>query len=176
MNKKLPLDGVQWRVFIQMYKDSDGKEYLIQIWKSHHSMMDGVSCMGITAYGTDEYTTDYFVKSKSVPLIQQILLKLSAPFYLIPLFMNTAFTSQQTNCMSKNKGKMTGNLNCSSSKQINMKSIKELSKKLGVTINDVVMCSTSCALKEYFRIRNDPLGKADNKEELQVLMPANIRF
>jgi NRPS condensation-like uncharacterized protein len=57
-----------------------------------------------------------------------------------------------------------------------MKKIKELSKKLGVTINDVVMCATSCALKEYFRIRNDPLGKPGNKKLLQVLMPANIRF
>ena len=146
-----------------MYKDSDGKEFLIQIWKSHHSFMDGVSCMAVVAYGTDEYTTDYFVKSKSIPLIQQILLKLSAPFYLGKLFLNTAFTSQQVNTLTRGKSKMTGSLNCSSSKNINMKDIKELSKKLGVTINDVVMSATSCSLKEYFRIRNDPLGKEENK-------------
>jgi hypothetical protein len=64
-----------------MYKDQEGKEFIIQIWKSHHSFMDGVSCMAITACGTDQYTPDYFVKSKNVPFLQQVILKILSPFY-----------------------------------------------------------------------------------------------
>jgi NRPS condensation-like uncharacterized protein len=53
---------------------------------------------------------------------------------------------------------MTGNVNVSSSKNLSMKQIKDLSKKLGITVNDILMCATSSAFKEYFRIRGDKLG------------------
>ena len=68
-----------------------------------------------------------------------------------------------------------GNINCTSSKNIELQKIKDLSKKLGVTINDIVMCATSSAFKQYFKMKGDPLGEGEGKE-IQVLMPANIRF
>lgn len=34
LNIKIPLDGPQWRVYTQHYKDPlDGKQYFMQIWK-----------------------------------------------------------------------------------------------------------------------------------------------
>jgi len=33
-----------------------------------------------------------------------------------------------------------------------MKQLKELSKKLKVTINDIAMCATSKAVKKYFEV------------------------
>ena len=49
-------------------------------------------------------------------------------------------------------------MSCSSSDRLDMKQIKALSKKLNVTINDLVMSATSCAFREYFRINGDKLG------------------
>ena len=63
INKKIPLDGPQWRCVAMKFTDDFGKTYFIQIWKCHHSFMDGVSCMALTAASTKEYSRDYFVKS-----------------------------------------------------------------------------------------------------------------
>ena len=56
-----------------------------------------------------------------------------------------------------------------------MARMKATSKKLGVTINDLVMCATSCAFKKYFQMKGDKLGQGEGKS-IQVLMPANMRF
>jgi len=66
----MPLDGPQWRVWWTRMKDDDGKEFTVQIWKQHHSLMDGVSCMGVTASMMDEYSLDYFIKVKSISFLQ----------------------------------------------------------------------------------------------------------
>lgn len=59
-------------------------------------------------------------------------------------------------------GKVT---NCHSSKPFTMVEIKELTKKLGVTINDVIMCATSTAIKQYLKSKGDPLGSIDDSDE-----------
>ena len=69
INKKLPLDGPQWRMRAQRMTDADGVEYTISIWKCHHSFMDGVSCMSLTAASSSDYSRDYFVKSKDATLL-----------------------------------------------------------------------------------------------------------
>jgi hypothetical protein len=82
INKKVPLDGPQWRVWGQKMTDADGKEYTTTIWKCHHSFMDGVSCMALTAASCAEFSRDYFVKSKDATLLQIIFVKLSIIYYL----------------------------------------------------------------------------------------------
>jgi hypothetical protein len=69
INKRLPLDGPQWRCLAMKFTDDQGKTFVIQIWKCHHSFMDGVSCMALTAASTKEYSRDYFVKSKDATLL-----------------------------------------------------------------------------------------------------------
>lgn len=69
MNIKVCTDGPQWRAYGQIYYDPvEKKTVLIQIWKCHHSFMDGVSSMVLTAGSTEEFNKDYFVGIKEVPL------------------------------------------------------------------------------------------------------------
>lgn len=159
--------------------DEDGKEYTVQIWKQQHSVMDGVSCMGVTCSLMDEYSLDYFIKVKPVPMIQQILLKLSTALFVPKLFMDSMFTRRDKNCLTGGKKKMKGIINASTSTRISMQEIKDLSKKVKCTVNDILMSATSAAFKEFFRIRGDKLGSLadDDKESaINALMPANIRF
>lgn len=121
INKMLPLDGPQWRCYAMKFKDDYGKVYFIQIWKCHHSLMDGVSCMALAASSTKEYSREYFVKSKDATFLQEMLIKLSIIFYLPMLMMNTLFTVRDRNCITKGKKQMTGNVNVSSSKNLSMK-------------------------------------------------------
>ena len=142
--------------------------------------MDGVSCMALTAASSKEFKRDYFVKSKDASYLQEFLIKLSIFIYVPVLFLNTIFTSRDRNSITKGKKNMTGKVNVSSAKNIDMQELKDLSKKIGVTVNDVLMCATTAALKEYFRIRGDKLGDAEVEGStppmIQVLLPANIRF
>jgi len=176
INQKLPLDGPQWRCYAHKFTDENGKDYVIQKWKCHHSLMDGISAMASMGYAAIDYSRDHFIKVKDVTLLQQLLLKISAPFYVPLLLIDTMFSGRDKNIMTKNKKNLTGLVNCSSNKGIDMQSIKDLSKKLGISINDLIMSATSVTLKEYFRINGDPIGLSDKKEELSVFMPANIRY
>lgn len=142
------------------FKDENHKTCAIQIWKCHHSFMDGVSCMALTASSSREFKRDYFVKSTDASYLQEYLVKLSTIFYIPVLFMNTLFTFRDRNTITKGKKNMTGNVNVSTAKNIDMQELKDLSKKIGVTVNDVLMCATTAALKEYFRIRGDKIGDA----------------
>ena len=71
---------------------------------------------------------------------------------------------------------MSGKIVVSTSPKFYFPKVKALSKKLGVTINDVVMCALSTGFKEYFKIKGDPLGLAETKGNLSVLIPASIRW
>lgn len=112
--------------------------------------MDGVSSMAIQACFSDEYNIDQFVKIKKVPFWQQIAVRLMVPFCLPMIIASTAFTSRDKNFFTKSKKKMSGKLNCASSSKMTMKDIKDLSKKMSCTVNDVVMSATSVAFRDFF--------------------------
>ena len=72
---------------------------------------------------------------------------------------------------------MTGTINCCSSKMMEMPKIKDLSKKLGITVNDLLVSATGAALKDYLKLAGDKVGSMpDNEAQINVMIPANIRF
>ena len=95
--------------------DADGIEYTLSIWKCHHSFMDGVSCMALTAASSDEYGRDYFVKSKDATLLQRMFIRLSILYYIPLLMLDTVFSPRDKNAMTSGKRNMTGQVNCTSS-------------------------------------------------------------
>lgn len=117
LNKKLPLDGPQWRCFAFMYKnpEENNKLQLVQLWRSHHSFMDGVSSMALTGWSTDDYGRHNFIKFKDPSLFQQMALRILSPVFWVLLCFQTVWTSRDVNLFTKNKKKMTGQINCASS-------------------------------------------------------------
>ena len=73
--------------------------------------------------------------------------------------------------MTRNKAKLCGKVTCSSSKELQFPKVKDLSKKLNVTINDLVTCSISNALNTLFKENGDK-----DIDAVQIGVPANIRF
>ena len=72
---------------------------------------------------------------------------------------------------------MKGVLNVNTAKKIDMKCLKDLSKKLGVSINDVLVSSTTSALKQLFKQKGDKLGSMpDGKAKINLVIPTNIRL
>jgi hypothetical protein len=78
--------------------------------------------------------------------------------FIPALFMDSLFTMRDKNCITFGKKKMNGTIHASCSSRIPMKDIKDLSKKAGCTVNDILMSATSAAFKSYFRLRGDKLG------------------
>ena len=133
--------------------------------------------MMITAASSNEFGPDYFIgANKKISFIEQLLLKFTAPVLAIKLFYDAAFAKRDRNIITKNKKKMTGRVNVATSPFFHFTEVKDLSKKLGVTINDIIMCALSVSIKEYFKIKGDPLGKSGTEGPLSILLPANIRW
>ena len=133
--------------------------------------------MLITAASSNEFSSDYFIgASKKVSTFERLILKLTTPFLAIKIGIDAAFAKRDRNYLTKNKKKMTGKVNVSTSPFFHFPTVKDLSKKLGVTINDIVMCALSTAIKEYLKSKGDPLGEENAEGNLSVMIPANIRW
>lgn len=62
ISSKMPLDGPQWRTYVQEeFIDEDGKKKCIMIFKFHHSFCDGVSVMSMNLALSSEYNRNFFV-------------------------------------------------------------------------------------------------------------------
>ena len=61
-------------------------------------------------------------------------------------------------------------MNCSSNNDLKLAEIKNMSRKIGITINDLVTSAISMSLKRLL----DENG--DTNESVQIVIPANVRF
>ena len=61
-------------------------------------------------------------------------------------------------------------MNCSSCKDFTLPEIKQLSKKIGITLNDLVTSSISVSLHRLLK------ENGDSSSNVQVVIPANVRF
>ena len=139
--------------------------------------MDGTSCIFVTASTMHDYSLEYFIKMPPVSLIAQIFLKVSCVYYMPVHLLKAVLLHVDDNILTRGKKNMQGIITASTGKKINMKEYKDLSKKLGVTINDILVSSTAAALKDLFKKLGDPLGhKPDGEGMVNFMMPANIRF
>ena len=98
---------------------------------------------------SDDFNKDYFVKSQDLSIFQIAAIKLSLPFHLPKIIKTTAFARTDKNYFTNRKhGRpLSGLINVSSNqKPIDVVSVKETTKKLGITINDFVLCGLTTAL------------------------------
>jgi len=105
-----------------------------------------------------------------------MMLKAMVPFYLVKLVWQSVFQQRDYNVITKNKKQMNGDISVATSPMLNMKEIKDLAHKLGITINDLVCCALSRSMKQYFKSKGDKLGNAEVHKNIQIMMPASIRW
>lgn len=100
----------------------------------------------------EKYSRDYFIKSKDARWWEEILIKLLS-IKEIPKIIMMSLTPQDSNFITKrrNKNQLTGQLNISTSRVIDFRLIKALSKTIGVTINDIVTSALSTGLQKMFK-------------------------
>jgi NRPS condensation-like uncharacterized protein len=122
------------------------------IWKQHHSLGDGASCMAFMLSLTDEYNTDSMVSIRKIGILQKILLNLSLPLNMIRVFLSFISQPIKVNPLHDGKRDLSGIKHVSTSKDYKLKDIKELSKRLNLTINDILTACLASGVKSYFTI------------------------
>ena len=68
--------------------------------------------------------------------------------YIPKIIWDAYWLEEDVNRITYGKSSMEGKINASCGKTISMPHLKQLSKKLGVTINDIMVSSVGVAMKE----------------------------
>lgn len=79
INKEMPLHRPQWRMW---YQDDYQGKYSIVVYKQHHSLGDGVSCMNYHIGQGDTFDMEALMPIRKVSFIQRLLIRLSFIFYV----------------------------------------------------------------------------------------------
>jgi hypothetical protein len=152
-NKPIPLVRPQWEIWWQ--DDFQGR-YSLMIYKQHHSMCDGISCMSFHIGQGECYDTSCLLPfPRKISFLERLLVRLSFPFYLPKIIWGVLKTKQDLNPLHDGKRQLSGRKLVSTSKDIKFADVKRASKNLGVTINDLVTSSLGSALKSYFEDKGD---------------------
>jgi hypothetical protein len=117
------------------------------------------------------YDTGKLVKINPVPLWRRYLLRALLPISGVKLLIRTLSTPQDINVLHDGKrANLTGEKVTAVSRPIDFAEIKQNSKLLSCTINDLMTSALVLAVSRYFKDKNDT-SKAFN-----ICMPANIRW
>ena len=105
---------------------------------------------------SSDYHRSYFIKGDDAPWYIRIITRLSFPFMIPFLLWDTAQINKDNNYITKNKSKgFSGQQNCDCSIDLKFLEIKELSKKIGVSINDLISSAITTGLRKLFKENGD---------------------
>lgn len=80
------------------------------------------------------------------------------------------FSKPDVNFITKRRTNFSGMINVHTSKLIDFRVLKALSKTINVAINDIVMSALSTAMHKFFK------DVGEKSKEINITIPANIRF
>lgn len=78
ISKTFPLNEPQWRIWVVPSYEGDIKKS-IWVWKNHHSLADGISCMSMTLQLDNTYNIDKLIKFPQITWSTRMFLKLMLP-------------------------------------------------------------------------------------------------
>ena len=169
IGKPLPLDRPQWRVWAQRKYLDDQKG--IVIWKSHHSLADGVSSMAFNLQLDTTYDINKLIPFKEIGFMQRCFVRALVPFYIPVLLYEAALMRKDRNPLHDGKRKLTGEKRVVMSKEFDFKIVKDTSRALGCTINEVMIAALSMATAHLFKDHGDKTTK-----RMRIAVPCNIRW
>lgn len=115
----------------------------------HHCNHDGISQFQAYYQWSDcQAEGEYpFLKRKAPSSLQWAIIYLTAFFTWIPALKHYTGRKADKNCIKKHGIYMSGNFTCHNSEIISVKKAKEISKKMGMTLNDMMLGMTSKVFK-----------------------------
>lgn len=93
------------------------------------------------------------------------------PYTICRVLLDMALTKQDKNPLNDGVRELTGKKVISFGKKYSFERVKEASRKLGITINDLMTTALSMALKRYFVLKGDT-----KTDMVNIVLPVNIRW
>lgn len=119
-----------------------------------------------------EYDISKIINFPDIPLWKRTILRLMLPISLIKVALIFAALKPVNNVMRNTSTEVfTGKKHCVNSEKISFDDVKNSSRALNCSINDVITFSLSNALAKYFSKLGD-----DKTKEVSIMMPSNIRW
>jgi hypothetical protein len=153
LNVPIPINEPQWMLLFQ--EEYQRPDQCLYIWKSHHSFGDGVSQISFHLANGDKYDITNMIPIKKVPFVQRMILRLGFLLYLPRLLGGSLVAKCDRNPLHDGKRELTGVKKAACSGDILFKEVKETSKRMKLTINDMMMSCLSATMKEYFKSVGD---------------------
>lgn len=86
----MPLDKPQWQVVMVPDWQGDDSQGL-WIWKNHHSLCDGLSCMALYLSLDNEYDTSKMIKFPKTSIWSRLYLWMLVPFSALQILYESTF-------------------------------------------------------------------------------------
>lgn len=144
INVEMPLDKPQWRMY---YQENYQDKYSCAIYKQHHSLGDGVTCMNFHIGMGVKFNNDALISLRPVSFFQRLLIRLSFIFYVPRLAMKLLRVRPEKHALHNGDRKLSGKKIAATSTDILFKDVKEAAKSKGVTINDFITSCLATGLK-----------------------------
>lgn len=141
------------------------------MWKSHHSLADGVSSMALNLQFDETYNIEKLIPFKPVPLLNRILLRAMVPIYIPWILWEGIMMSVDRNPLHDGRRNLTGVKKVAISNEFDFAQIKRTSKALKVTINELMISALSIATAKLFQEKGD-----GSQKRMRIAVPANIRW
>lgn len=119
----------------------------------------------------DKYDISNLIPIKKVPFHLRMIARLSFPLYIPKLLYQAMSIKHSKNPLHDGARILSGQKRVASSSDFYLQDLKDISKSLKVTINDLLTACLASTIKQYF------LSKGDTKtNKVNIVIPANIRF
>jgi hypothetical protein len=170
LNEPFRMGRPQYQILWQESGLADSKE-TVMIWKQHHSLSDGASIISFILSWTDNYDPSYLIPIKEIKWYEKLLLRVGSPFHMLRALAVFMRAKVRLNLLHDGKRALSGKKRVASSRSFDLAEIKQATKALGATMNDMVMACLASGLKQYMEGHGDM-----NTDKVHMVIPANIRF
>lgn len=146
---------------IENYQEPGKPKQSIKVFLTHHVITDGLGIfLSLGLLFTDVYEKDAFIQTGGTMSIgKQILLWIFSPITILigAFYMHPAHDNNPL----RNKP-ITDKKTAAISDGISVSQLKEISKALGVTLNDLILLAFSMSMKEFLASIGDTKSKTLN--------------
>ena len=125
------------------------------IWKQHHSWSDGASSIAFILALSDVYDTSALIKIKEPSFFQKVSLFATLPYYIPIIVVKFLMNASTVNPLYDGERNLSGRKLVSTSQDFLFNDLKNASKKLKVSLNDLVTACLSTSIKQYFEESGD---------------------
>ena len=136
---------------------------------THHSLHDAITQFQSYHMLSDKGTEYPFVKKAQPNFLQWCVIYLTAPLTWIGGIKHYTGKKSDKNCIKPYGRYMSGKINSALSPEVSLKKTKAISKKMNMTLNDLMLGITSKVLKEYFDLQGD------TSSELSITLPFTFK-